>query len=176
MGAPTGNQFWKLRSKHGRDRIFESPEVLAEAAYEFFQWCDENPLMKSELIKGGDLAGQIVEVPVMRAYTQQGLCSFLGVNTVYFNDFIESLKGKTDQQSKDFSNVITHIREVLYSQKFTGAAANLLNANIIARDLGLQEKTDKPEKEKETNLQNLTLDEQEQLQILLKKAQQKESE
>lgn len=28
MGAPKGNQFWKLRSKHGRDKLFSSPEIL----------------------------------------------------------------------------------------------------------------------------------------------------
>ena len=36
--------------------------------------------------------------------------------------------------------VITRIRETAYNQKFTGAAADLLNANIIARDLGLSDK------------------------------------
>ena len=31
---------------------------------------------------------------------------------------------------------------MIYEQKFTGAAAGLLNPNIIARDLGLADKTD----------------------------------
>jgi hypothetical protein len=31
---------------------------------------------------------------------------------------------------------------VIYEQKFTGAAADLLNPNIIARDLGLADKQD----------------------------------
>ncbi|WGM06649.1 terminase small subunit [Arsenophonus nasoniae] len=31
--------------------------------------------------------------------------------------------------------------EVIYDQKFSGAAADLLNANIIARDLGLKEQS-----------------------------------
>ena len=41
MAAPKGNQFWMLRSKHGRDKLFATPEALWEAACEYFQWCDE---------------------------------------------------------------------------------------------------------------------------------------
>ena len=28
MSAPKGNQFWKLRNKHGRSKRFASPEQL----------------------------------------------------------------------------------------------------------------------------------------------------
>ena len=34
---------WMLRSKHGRDKLFATPELLWDAACEYFQWCDENP-------------------------------------------------------------------------------------------------------------------------------------
>ena len=27
MAAPKGNQFWMLRSKHGRDKLFATPEA-----------------------------------------------------------------------------------------------------------------------------------------------------
>lgn len=36
MSAPKGNQFWKLRNKHGRSKRFASPEQLWEAACEYF--------------------------------------------------------------------------------------------------------------------------------------------
>ena len=42
--------------------------------------------------------------------------------------------------SKDYSLIITRIREIIYRQKFEGAAAGFLNSSIIARDLGLQDK------------------------------------
>ncbi len=38
--------------------------------------------------------------------------------------------------------VITRIKETIFTQKFEGASADLLNANIIARDLGLADKKD----------------------------------
>ncbi|HFU7895746.1 TPA: terminase small subunit [Escherichia coli] len=35
---------------------------------------------------------------------------------------------------EDFCGVTTRAEQVIYDQKFSGAAADLLNANIIARD------------------------------------------
>jgi hypothetical protein len=65
MAAPKGNQFWKLRSKHGRDKLFASPELLLESACEYFQWCDENPWLSIETTtsdKGTFTKEQIKEI------------------------------------------------------------------------------------------------------------------
>lgn len=132
MAAPNGNQFWKLRSKHGRDKIFATPEIMWEAACEYFEWCEQNPLHETDF-RGKDATQ--VELPKMRAFTIQGLCLFLDVNTLYFRDFQKNC-------SDDFSQVIARIMEIIYNQKFTGAAAGFLNPNIIARDLGLADKKD----------------------------------
>lgn len=129
MSAPVGNSFWKLRSKHGRDKLFSSPDILWIAATEYFEWCDQHPLLEIDF-KGKD--ADRVELPKMRAYTMQGLCLYLDCNTDYLRQF------KIAHQ--EFSWVITRIEEVMYNQKFTGAAAGFLNPNIIARDLGLQDK------------------------------------
>ena len=40
-----------------------------------------------------------------------------------------------------FSDITTRAEEIIYDQKFSGAAADLLHANIIARDLGLKEQS-----------------------------------
>jgi hypothetical protein len=130
MGAPSGNQFWKLRSKHGRDKIFESPTHLWEAACEYFEWCEENPLIEIDF-RGKDL--EQVEIPKMRAFTWQGLELFIDIHRL--RDY------KSNEKYKDFSPVIEQIDKIMYNQKFSGAAAGFLNPNIIARDLGLTDKT-----------------------------------
>lgn len=140
MGAPKGNQFWKLRSKHGRDALFESPQLLWEAACEYFEWCDVNPLIEIDY-KGKD--AERVELPKMRPYTIQGLCLYLDCNTAYFRQF----KHKDEKINKDFSTIITRIEETIFTQKFTGAASGFLNPNIIARDLGLVDKKEVDKKE-----------------------------
>ena len=159
MGAPTGNQFWKLRSKHGRDRLFATPQLLWEAATEYFEWCDANPEYIVEQKKGGqsvklsvdsntDIKGleetlsPLISVPVKKPYTIQGLCLYCDCNVMYFNQFENSLKDKTDSVSKDYSIICTRIRDVIYNQKFTGASVGYFNAAIIARDLGLVDKKD----------------------------------
>jgi DNA-packaging protein gp3 len=131
MAAPKNNQFWKQRSKHGRDKLFSSPELLWEEACKYFEWCDKNPLQSVE-IHGKNSIECIV--PKMRAYTWSGLEYFLDIHSL--RDY------KTKEEYKDFSQVITRIEKVIYTQKFEGAAAGLLQHNIIARDLGLTEKMD----------------------------------
>lgn len=143
MGAPKGNEFWKQRAKHGRDKLFKTPQLLLEAATEYFQWCIDNPLMESQLVKYRD-EYEMAEIPKMRPYTLSGLCIYLDCNQVYFNQFENGLKDKGkenwSEEDKDFSKVVTRIREIIYTQKYEGAASGFLNPNIIARDLGLVDK------------------------------------
>ena len=125
-----GNRFWEARSSHGRKPIFLNAEKLWEACLEYFKWVDDHPLYES---KPFAYQGTVVlkEVPKMRAMTIGGLCIFLDIcHTTWLNY----------SKSKDFMGVTGQVDELIYNQKFTGAAADLLNGNIIARDLGLAEK------------------------------------
>jgi hypothetical protein len=134
MAAPKGNQYWRLRSKHGRDKLFTSPELLWEAACEYFQWCESHPLEEEKVWQ---YQGDVVRAKVsrMRAMTMNQLCFYLGASESYFRYFKSTLK----EEDKDFLTVINEIEDIIYNQKFQGAAADLLNANIIARDLGLRD-------------------------------------
>lgn len=140
MAAPKGNQFWKLRSKHGRDKLFASPELMLDAAFEYFEWADSTPLKESEAktVNIGDYQSeiQVIELPRMRAFTMIGLCRYLCCNEAYFKNF----KAQLPKDEIDFNAVIAQIEGIVYEQKFTGAAAGMLNANIISRDLGLADK------------------------------------
>lgn len=136
MGAPKGNQFWKIRSKHGRDKIFATPEIMWDAACEYFDWCDNNPLQEDQVFAFQGVTTHD-SIDKMRAYTLKGLCLFLGVSENYFKTFADQQKDE-----KDFIAVITRIKDVIYTQKFTGAAAGLLQTNIIAMELGLKAKSE----------------------------------
>lgn len=133
MSAPVGNQFWKARSKSGRDLIFKTPESLLEAAEEYFQWTEDNPLKEQ---KATQFQGVFVygEVSKMRAMTITGLCRFLHITFPTWEEY---------KKRDGFTYIIREIEEIIYDQKFTGASADLLNANIIARELGLSDKQDK---------------------------------
>jgi len=133
----TGNQFWKARSTNGREKLFETPELLWDAACEYFTWCDENPLYESKAFAfQGDIS--LATLPKMRAYTLDGLCLFLDCSPNYFRAF----KSQERIDKEIYVQVIERIERTIYNQKFTGAAADLLNPNIIARDLGLADKSE----------------------------------
>lgn len=125
-----GNDFWKARSSHGRKPIFASPDDLWEACTQYFQWVEDNPLMASETVKFQGKA-TLTDVPKMRAMTEIGLCLFLDIGQSTWADY---------RNKEDFSEVTTRACNIIYDYKFTGAAADLLNPNIIARDLGLADK------------------------------------
>ncbi|MGN6637919.1 MAG: terminase small subunit [Mucilaginibacter sp.] len=140
MAAPANNKFWMKRSKHGRDKIFASPEILLNACYEYFEYQSNQAWYKQEAIKGGDNAGLLIPVPTSSPFSIEGLCIFLGVHSKYLNEFENNLKPKEKEIDKDFSNIITHVREVIYTQKAEGATVGAYNASIIARQLGLSDK------------------------------------
>jgi len=132
MAAPIGNQFWKARTKHGRDKLFASADALWESCCEYFQWVEDNPLWEMKVTQ---YQGEVVNMPVpkMRAMTIGGLCIFLDIDETTWRAW---------REQEDFSTVIQRAERVIYNQKLSGAAADLLNANIIARDLGLADKKD----------------------------------
>jgi hypothetical protein len=130
MAPPKGNRFWEKRSKHGRDKIMADPDVMWKAACEYFKWAEDTPLWESKVTQFQGAPVDMV-VPKMRAMTIEGLCLFLDINKTTWYDYC-----KRD----DFINITKRIDDVIRSQKFAGAAADLLNANIIARDLGLSDK------------------------------------
>jgi len=132
MAAPIGNRFWEARSSHGRKPIFDCPEKLWVACCEYFEWVEANPLQEDKIFQ---FQGMIVRdsVSKMRAMTIEGLCIFLDIAKRTWDGYTER---------EDFVPVTTRAEEIIRNQKFVGAAADLLNANIIARDLGLSDKSE----------------------------------
>lgn len=132
MAPPLGNQFWRARSSHGRAPIFASPDDLWEACVEYFEWIEANPLKEAQAFSYQGTV-TLKDLPKMRAMTVTGLCIFLDISFQTWSDY----------RARDgFIEITTRVDEVIRNQKFQGAAAGLLNANIIARDLGLADKSE----------------------------------
>ena len=136
MPAPKGNQFWKARTKHGRDKLFASHEALWEACQEYFQWVEENPLYEDKVSFFQGVASH-EPMAKMRAMTIGGLCIFLDIDESTWFAW---------RKDDDFSKVVTRTESIIRAQKFEGASADLLNPNIIARDLGLADKKEVTER------------------------------
>lgn len=131
-----GNQWYLLRSKHGRDKLFASPEMMWQAALEYFEWCELNPDKKAELVKYEGYA-QEVEVSIRRPYTIYDVCRYLDCNTEYFVHFKRAIQAKPDAQrtkeDRDFCQVIGAIEESIKAQQIRGAMNGFFNSNLVAR-------------------------------------------
>lgn len=130
MAAPKGNKFWEIRSKHGRNPIFASADDLWKACCEYFEWVEANPLQEAKAFAYEGVV-TMADLPKMRAMTLNGLCVFLDVDRRTWDNY----RGR-----EDFGPVCARVDAVIREQKFTGAAAGLLNPVIIARELGLADK------------------------------------
>lgn len=127
-----GNQWWRQRAKHGRDRIIQEPQILLESAFEYFEQTDERKWTKKDWVgKDAYEVQRENETP----YTKSGLCVFLGIDSWRT---IESLK----EVSPDFLQVVKHIENIIYTQKVEGASVGAFNASIVSRELGLAEAHD----------------------------------
>lgn len=126
-----GNEYWKIRSKDGRDRIFKKPEELLEACNEYFKWVEENPLKEQQLFA---FQGQVTKEDgnKMRIMSLGGLCNFIDIAKSTFQEY---------EKLPDFSAITTRVRQIIETQQLEGASAGLLNPSIVARKLGLSEKT-----------------------------------
>jgi hypothetical protein len=132
MSAPKGNRFWEARSSSGRNPIFKDPDQLWESCVEYFEWVEDHPLKEE---KATQFQGEFIKdtVDKMRAMTISGLCVFLDICQDTWSNY---------RNKQDFIGVTKKVEDIIKDQKFAGAAADLLNANIIARDLGLTDKTE----------------------------------
>lgn len=122
--------FWEQAPKNGRPRIIENPEQLCALACEYFKWVEDNPL--EEQIYGfyqGDVTKS--EVEKKRPMTLSGLKCFLGIGRVTWGDY---------RERPEFMGVCEWIEDVIYTQKFEGAAAGFFNSGLISRDLGLADR------------------------------------
>ena len=130
MQFQKGNKFWLARSSHGRNPIFSNPEQLRNACYEYFEWVENNPLYEEKIFHAQGVITKDT-VAKIRAMTISGLCLFLDICENTWTNY---------KKQPDFLSITLEVEKVIYNQKFTGAASDLLNANIIARELGLADK------------------------------------
>lgn len=130
MQFQKGNKFWLARSSHGRNPIFSDPEQLRNACYEYFEWVENNPLYEEKIFHAQGVITKDT-VTKMRAMTISGLCLFLDICENTWTNY---------KKHPDFLSITLEVEKVIYNQKFAGASADLLNPNIIARELGLADK------------------------------------
>jgi hypothetical protein len=128
MAAPKGNQYWKLAHDWKKPKRYKPDDLLLKAK-EYAEWMEKHPLYELKVFG----TGIRIKVPKMRAMTIQGFCLFCNMASSTWYEY---------EKDKAYSQIITRVKDLFFAQKFEGAAAEFFNANIIARELGLKERTD----------------------------------
>jgi len=119
----------------GHNKAIGSPDELWSLFVDFEQNLKENPIIKSEY---NMKAGCLVEIPLERPLTWSRFDCY--VNDLGIITDLEDYRQNRDNRYSDYGGVVTRINKKMYSDKFEGAAVGIYNHNLIARDLGLQDK------------------------------------
>ena len=106
-------------------------DTFRKACAEYFQWADDNPWLKTV---GLDKEGNVLQIPKTRPYVVEGLINHIDITNSYWYD-IQNPNSQNFRE--DLVEVFSWCNNVLFSQKFTGAAVDDFKEGIIARVLGL---------------------------------------
>ncbi|MDU1904676.1 MAG: terminase small subunit [Dysgonomonas sp.] len=141
MALRKNNTYHKLVAGQpaGADAEY-TPDSLWEKALEYFQWVESNPLKEEKAFS----SGKRIALNKTRAMTATGFCIFAHLSKDSFDRY---------SQTEEYKNVVSKIKDVIYTQKFEAAAAGLLETGFIARELGLREQTDITTNGKELNVE-----------------------
>lgn len=139
----TGNHLWKLRTKHGRNRLFSDANLLWGEACKYFDWADRNPRGKVELIKYKGEASE-AEVPLGRMYSMHELTVYLGVSGSYFRTAKGELRDKIEKSNATSDEVelldtIERIEGIIQADQIGGAAVGIYATQLVNRLNGLSD-------------------------------------
>jgi hypothetical protein len=138
-----GNKFWKLRTTHGRGKLFSDPALLLEEAYAYFDWCDRHPWERSELVKYQGSAYEEA-VSIGRPYSIEGFTCYLGVSASYFRSAKANIRTKQDEgratpEEDELVETIELIEQIVKTQNIEGAAVNVFSPHIVTRMYNMAE-------------------------------------
>ena len=123
----------RIQNKYGFRRSSDKQKRL-------FEYIDNNPSVSHEITTTNKGSQTTKEIYKKNPYTIDGLCVFLKLTTL-----------KHYRKRSEFLPVFNYIDKVIYNQKFSGATRGDFSATIIARDLGLVDKTDNKNENTNTN-------------------------
>lgn len=135
---PTDPNYAAWRKNTGRPKAIKSPDILWEHFNGYRKEVDSRPFIKQDFVRGGDNAGQKVDVEAQLPYTWSGFEVYLFEQGVAAN--LDKYKMNFENAYSEFIDIIRVIDKIIFTRNFSGAAVNAFNANLIARSLGLQDK------------------------------------
>lgn len=127
-----GPKWWGCDEYRGRPPRYDSEEALWADCLKFFKHCEENPLLEDKIASEN---GVPVHVTVTKAHTPtiQGLCVYIGICADTWCSW---------RNEGRFPHIVPFVDQIIFTRKYTLAAAGLIVPNFIAQDLGFVSKQD----------------------------------
>lgn len=130
-----GNQYWKLRNKHGRNTAY-TPDSLLNSFFEYVQWNLENDYFTKEestIKQENNVIRKVTKTKQhKRPLSKERFNIFLGKGRQYFQDL---KKSKAAKGESEFISTISYIENYIEAKQLEGALSYLFKPNIIARML-----------------------------------------
>jgi hypothetical protein len=120
-----------------KHKYIETPEILWKYFTEYVEYESKNPMYKVEYV---GREGERVNTPLQVPITFEGFECYLADKDVIQD--LGQYSANRDGEYLEYVPIITRIRQNCFVQNFKGASVGLFNANIIAKKLGLADKTD----------------------------------
>jgi len=105
--------------------------------------------LRPELIKGGDYAGQVVNVKIPKPYSVVSFCAFAEISTATFYNYCNKdsedfnrFKGDMLEERIKLLESSIYVCEQIKDHQIGGATAGIYNANIVARVNGIGDNVD----------------------------------
>jgi hypothetical protein len=112
---------------------------------EYMNFCERNPFISYEVMKGGNMAGEKIPMEKKRAPSVGGFCLFIGWSIKDFNKNMAKLEKLVADGNVDAENLYLGyclIKELITTEMDESALAGMVDANYMAKLRGLRDLKD----------------------------------
>jgi hypothetical protein len=128
----------KRRVSTASSRALKTPDELWAVACSYFDYTQKSPMQRKEYIKTGPLAGTEYTIETPRPFSWSGLSVYASLLGVAAN--LHRYARNENDMYTEYAEIVGLINDVMFSQKFEGAAVGMYKENIISREIGLADK------------------------------------
>lgn len=114
-----------------------TPEELQTKINQYFTQCKEDPIIKYDVIKTGERAGETLEIPITRPYMLTGLCLYIGITPETFYQYLNE-----NYSNKRITEIATRANLIIKDNQVSGATAKIYDQTLVARMQGINERSE----------------------------------
>jgi len=119
------------------EKNIKTPEILWEHFESYKTECKANPRKENYW---SNRIEKEVSISRERVMTWEGFEIWLRKNKIIVN--IDDYKANKEERYSEYANIIHTIGREIWEDKFTGAVSGIYKENIIARELGIKDRSD----------------------------------